>query len=154
MKKVLLFLLLALAISAHAVMPEPTALRVVPTTGDPLVISFGSKPELVFTPGGVRIVSEDPECPVSFDFEGIEFVDFTSESGVGQVAAPEISLVITPGTIEISNLPDESVVDLYALDGRNVFHAKVSGICSIDRSKIARGIYVLSINKNVFKISI
>lgn len=147
-------MLLALATSAYAALPEPTALRVVPTTGEPLVISFDSKPELVFTPGGVRVVSEDPESPVSFEFEGIEFVDFTSESGVGQVAASEISIAVTPGTIEISNLPQESVVDLYALDGRHVFHAKVSETCSIDRSKIARGIYVLSINKNVFKISI
>lgn len=150
MKK-LLFMLAALgSISGFA--QEKDALRVKPVVGEAVTFLFETKPEVSFVPTGLRITGSSTD-PVAFNFDEIEFMDFVSISGTADVELSDITLRVTPQAFIIDSAPQGSSLSVYSLDGRAVLNATFSDNYTIDRSRLAGGVYIIRINKSTFKVS-
>ena len=153
MKKLFLFAALLFAALA-ATAAKPSMLKVNLVAGDPVTFLFDTKPEISFLGNQLRVTSLEHLAPVTFDFDNIQFLDFPEYDSVGEIPSSEITVATTPQAIVIGNLPEGSVVDVFSINGTNVFHSEASESCSIDRSRLGKGIFIVKINRTSFKISI
>lgn len=151
MKKI--FLLLALLGSMIGVNAAevPDAVRVKPATGDAVVILFSANPEVTYTSTGATISATGHDA-VSIDFDDIEFIDFVKMSSVSEVAGTQVSLRVTQDAIVIEGAEAGSQLSVYTLDGRAVLNTTFSDAYSVERSRLAKGAYIVRINKTTFKI--
>lgn len=153
MKKFFLMLTLLGSMCGFASAEEPDAVRIKPVTGDDVVILFTANPEVTYTATGVKVSST--QDPVSFDFDDIEFIDFVKSTSVQEVAGTPISMRVTPQALIIENVESGSSLAVYALDGRAILNTLIPDTSySIDRSRLAKGVYIVKINKTTFKISL
>ncbi len=153
MKKLFLTLALLGSMCGFAAAEEPDAVRIKPVAGDEVVILFTANPEVTYTATGVTVSST--QDPVSFDFDDIEFIDFVRSSSVQEVAGTSVSMRVTPQALIIENAEPGSSLAVFALDGRSLLNTSIPDTSySIDRSRLAKGVYIVRINKTTFKISL
>ena len=134
MRKFIFFLTLlgtALGLSAAEV---PDAVRVTPVTATGATISTTN------------------QDPVTFDFEAIEFIDFVKYGSVNEIAGTPVSMRVTHDAIVIENAGEGSMLSIYTLDGRCVVNTTIPDSYSVERSLLAKGAYIIKINKTTFKI--
>lgn len=152
MRKFIFFLTLlgtALGLSAAEV---PDAVRVTPVTGESIVFMFSANPEITYTATGATISTTNQD-PVTFDFEAIEFIDFVKYGSVNEIAGTPVSMrVTTHDAIVIENAGEGSMLSIYTLDGRCVVNTTIPDSYSVERSLLAKGAYIIKINKTTFKI--
>lgn len=152
MKK-FLFTLIALAICLPALAQSmPTHVRVVPKAGSPVLVSFSAEPEITFLTDGIRLASATEE-PATFEFDEIDHIDFVSQSEVGSVAEEGMVIAAYPDRVEISNIPEGAPLRIYSLGGQLVKSANPAGSTVIYKSDFARGVYVVTVGNNSFKLS-
>ena len=153
MKKFLM-MLGALVVCAASYAVEPTAVRVTTVGGEQMQFLFSDAPEVQFAGDKLQVTSLAAADPVTFDFDQVESIDFPTESAVTTLRKSDVTVRLTQAALEISNLPARSAVDVYSLDGRRVFHSDCEGECSVERRLLQKGLYVVKINKNSFKITL
>lgn len=148
-------LLLLMALSGSVMLPARAhdSLRITPVGGEPVVIHFDHSPEISFTATGLRLTSTATD-PVTFDFDEIDSMDFTSISKVESVGADEISLRLTPQALIVENAPEDSNISIFAIDGKQVLVSSFNSSCSVSRTLIPQGIYIIRINNSTFKITL
>ena len=125
--------------------------RVTPVTGEPVVFMFSANPEITYTATGATI-STTSQDPVTFDFEAIEFIDFVKYGSVNEIAGTPVSMRVTNDAIVIENAGEGSMLSIYTLDGRCVVNTTIPDSYSVERSLLAKGAYIIKINKTTFKI--
>lgn len=151
MKKFILLLTLLGSICGFAAAEEPDAVRVKPTTGDPVVFVFSANPEITYTATGATI-SATGQDPVTFDFDDIEFIDFVKYGSVKEVAGTQVSLRVAQDAILIEGAESGSLLSIFTLDGRCVLNTTIPESYSVSRSLLNKGAYIIRINKTTFKI--
>ena len=151
MKKIFLLLALLWSMCGLNAAETPDAVRVTPATGDPIVILFSANPEVTYTSTGATITASGQDA-VTLDFDDIAFIDFVTYGSVSGVEGAQVSLRVTQDAIVIDNAEAGSQLAVYTLDGRQVVSATIPESYSIERSSLAKGAYIIRINKTSFKI--
>ena len=149
MRKFIFFLTLLGTAFGLSAAEAPDAVRVTPVTGEPVVFMFSANPEITYTATGATI-STTSQDPVTFDFEAIEFIDFVKYGSVNEIAGK--SMRVTNDAIVIENAGEGSMLSIYTLDGRCVVNTTIPDSYSVERSLLAKGAYIIKINKTTFKI--
>lgn len=150
MRKFIFFLTLLGTAFGLSAAEAPDAVRVTPVTGEPVVFMFSANPEITYTATGATI-STTSQDPVTFDFEAIEFIDFVKYGSVNEIAGTPVSMRVTNDAIVIENAGEGSMLSIYTLDGRCVVNTSPDSY-SVERSLLAKGAYIIKINKTTFKI--
>ncbi|MCH5245674.1 MAG: T9SS type A sorting domain-containing protein [Muribaculaceae bacterium] len=151
MKKIL-FSLVALLISVSAVALTPTHVRVNPASGDPILFSFESQPEIAFLADGIKVTSSGAE-PLTLTFDALTDIDFVSPEGVQSLADDVIKVNTYADRIEFSNIPQGVSLTLYSLSGQILYNATPAGEASIYKTDYPRGVYIVVIGSTSFKLS-
>ena len=82
----------------------------------------------------------------------IEFIDFVKYGSVNEIAGTPVSMRVTHDAIVIENAGEGSMLSIYTLDGRCVVNTTIPDSYSVERSLLAKGAYIIKINKTTFKI--
>ncbi len=144
MRKLLFFFALLMMGVAHA---EPDVLRVSLSTGEPVTFRFAAEPEISFTGHVLSVKSKLSADPVRFELDDVVAVEFVTNSGF-DAADAQAGISVT------ANLPENSAVSVYSLDGRMVLVTFAEGSWMLDRGMLGQGVYIVKINNFVTKISI
>lgn len=154
MKK-LLFTLVAMAMSLIAMAQTPGYLRVNTNTGDALVVSFDQQPEISFLADGIKVTANGMEEPVTFIFDDVDSIDFTSESSVNEVEldGDVIRLAAYPDRIVFLNVLEGSPLKVYSVSGQLLRSFDASGEATLYKSDFNRGVYVVTVGASSFKLS-
>lgn len=151
MRKFIFFLTLLGTAFGLSAAEAPDAVRVTPVTGEPIVFMFSANPEITYTATGATISTTNQD-PVTFDFEAIEFIDFVKYGSVNEIAGTPVSMRVTHDAFVIENAGEGSMLSIYTLDGRCVVNTTIPDSYSVERSLLAKGAYIIKINKTTFKI--
>ncbi len=143
MRKLLFFFALLIMGVAHA---EPDVLRVSLATGEPVTFRFAAEPEISFTGHVLSVKSKLSADPVRFELDDVVAVEFVTNSGFSVTAMRD--------SVVFGNLPENSAVSVYSLDGRMVLVTFAEGSWMLDRGMFGQGVYIVKINNFVTKISI
>lgn len=150
MKKI--FLAIAALIFGLTAMAAPSHVRVNLASGDNIVLSFDSKPEIAILADGIKVTSTETDA-VTYEFDDVDYIDFADLSAIEKVNDNPIRIVNLPQSIEFSNVPDGSVVKLFSLDGKLLYTGQASGTAVIAKGDYPRGVYVVVVGASSFKVS-
>lgn len=153
MMKKLLLVLVALVGSLAAWAQSPTHVRVTPVAGSEVVISFASSPEFAFLADGVMLSSKE-SSPVTFQFDEIKAIDFVNPSSVEGVEAEGLRMAVYPDRVEFLNVPDGADVRVYNMGGSLVKAFPSSGTVTLFKADFPKGVYVVTIADNSFKLTL
>ena len=151
MRKLIFFLTMLGTACGFAAAEEPDAVRVTPVTGEPVVFLFSANPEISYTATGATISSTN-QNPVTFNFDNIEFIDFVKYGSVSEIAGTPMSMRVTQDAIVIENAGEGSLLSIYTLSGQCVVNTTIPDCYRVERSLLAKGAYIIKINKTTFKI--
>lgn len=151
MKK-LLFTLVALALGLTAMAQPATHVRVTPASGDAVLLSFDSSPEITMLADGVKVASVDLNSPLSFQFDEIESIDFVSETEVASVAGDDLKVVVLSDRVEFAGIPQNSLLRVFSLEGHLLYSQNASGNAVLYKADFPSGIYVVAVGNNSFKL--
>lgn len=152
MRKIFLLLTLLVSVCGLATAGEPDAVRVMPTSGQQVVLLFSANPEITYTATGATITAAG-QNPLTLAFDDIEFIDFVEFGSVEDVAEAALSLRVTQDELLIDNAEVGSALSIYSLDGRCVLNTTLpDSSFAISRSMLEKGVYIVRINKTTFKI--
>ncbi len=152
MRKLLLILAMAVAVVASAA-DAPTAVRVQPTSGDAVTFLFETSPELQMHAKRFTVTSTAHPAGVTFEFDAVESIDFVATSSVENTEMPGIIMTMDNGTLNFSNVPENSPVSVYTTDGRMVVNTSASDTFSLSLNDMAQGIYIVRVAGFVTKVS-
>lgn len=127
--------------------------RVVPKTGDPMLFSFEQRPEVAFLNGHVTITVTGEE-PLVFDFEDIDHIKTQVTAAVNEVEKSDITVSSYPESIVFGNVPEGSLVEVYAISGQRILLDRAEGEFVLSRSGLSHGIYIVRINNTSFKVAL
>lgn len=74
--------------------------------------------------------------------------------GLELVGSDMVGVVLESDRISLHNLPQDSMVGLYSVDGRMIVNARVSEYYEIPTSSLTRGVYVLTYNGKSLKVAV
>lgn len=151
MKKIL-FTLAALAIGITAMAQTLTHVRITPKAGDAVLVSFESQPEISFLADGVKVTSADAASPITFQFDDIQSIDFTSETEVNSVEESALKIATFPDRVEFYNIPENSSLRVFSINGQLVYSENASGSATIYKSDFGHGVFVIAVGNNTFKV--
>ena len=151
MKKILLSLI-ALAVGLTAAAATATHVRVNPHTGSPLLVSFQDEPEIVFLTDGVKVTAKGAD-PVTFVFEDINSIDFTSTNEVETPGSDALRMAAYPDRVEFLNVPEGADVKVYSLSGRLEASLAGNGTVTLYKADFDKGIHIVAIGNNSFKLT-
>jgi len=160
MRKLLLILAMAVAVVASAA-DAPTAVRVQPTSGDAVTFLFETSPELQMHAKRFTVTSTAHPAGVTFEFDAVESIDFVATSSVENTEMPGIIMTMDNGTLNFSNVPENSPVSVnkemanvvLSIDGRREVNTSASDTFSLSLNDMAQGIYIVRVAGFVTKVS-
>lgn len=156
MKRIVVFIIAMLALVPGVMaQAQGNALKVVTRSGDPVLLLFSQKPQVQFSGTSLTVSAENPDFTQTYaidDVDRFEFVGATVGIDAPEATQPEITLSRSGSVLTVDNLPEQSSLTLYAIDGRTLLSTRASGQYSISLSDFTPGVYVLRVNKNVIKI--
>lgn len=165
MRKMILLAVLALSVGAFSANALPasltsdtlqassnseelTSVRVTFASGNVATYDFSGKPELLFTDGKLTVKSGATELLSPCELDGVSMIDFVS--GPVGINTPEAEALLnfrfSGDAVVISNIPSDSQLAVYTLDGKTVLSAKASGEYTISSSDLAAGVYIVRVN--------
>lgn len=150
MKKI--FLTLAVLFMGLSAMAAVSYVRVNLTSGDPILLSFDSKPEISFLADGIKVTSTDTDA-ASFQFDEVDSIDFAESSEVENVADDSVRVINLPDAIRFENVPEGVEIRLFSLDGTQLYYAKSNGAAVITKSSYPHGVYVVVVGDSSFKVA-
>lgn len=154
MKRILLLLAAAVSLGLAGAYAEGLKVQIVPKTGDDLVFTFDQRPEVAFRNGHVTITVTG-EDPIIFDFEEIDHIKTQrATSAVADVRPNEITVATYPENIVFGNVPENAVVEVYAVSGQRVLLEKAAGEFVLSRTRLSHGVYIVRINNMSFKVAL
>lgn len=134
---------------------ESGGLQIELLSDEPVTFLFESQPEVSFAGDKLMVKSNDSSEPVQFEIDNVASIKFTKTSGIDDIAsAAGITVSNTFDSIIFGNLPDDSQVIVYSLDGRAIVNLRASGEYIFSKNSVNHGIYIVKINSFTTKISI
>lgn len=153
MKKFLLTLC-SVFMAAAAWAQAPTHLRVNHVSGETVIVSFESAPEVTILGDGIKITSVDQE-PVTFEFDEISHLDFPVMSKLDELPADAVQITATPQGFIFTNVPQDTPLFVVNLAGQLVHRTVITdGTYTLPRNAFATGVYVVKLGNSSFKISL
>lgn len=152
MKK--LILLVALLASFVGYAADVTALRVTPTSGEPVTFLLDEKPEINFNGEKLTVTTTGKTDGVTFEMDQIDNIDFTTVTALEKIEQPGIAVRYEAGSVTFSNIPEKSPVSVFTVDGRAVVQTTASDSFTIGVCDLEKGIYVVRIGRFTTKISL
>lgn len=162
-KTVLLLVTLLVVLAAKAAL---TALHIHTASQGVITVLLDNEPTLTFNDNrSVTIETEgdDAQPPVQLDFDDIESCEYGDAddykpNGIKSVSNNPVSTItvrIDAAGATFSNIPDNAAVEVYGING-GLIHSVTpqTGICTIARSSLPRGIYIVRIGTFVTKLSL
>ncbi len=151
MRKFLLMLSLLITFAASAA--ESIALRVIPTSGEPVTFLLDTKPEVQFSGQTLVISSTAQPVGVRFEMDKVDNIDFTTVTALNEMEQPGITVTYATGMVTFANIPADTDISVYTTDGRCVTQTRATGEFSLSVSDLAAGIYIVRVGTFVTKIS-
>lgn len=149
MKKLLLYILLALALHANADTPK---LHIIQKSGNHVSISIADQPKIMFTDGVMSVGTED------FLVSNVSKYLIGTDEVLGVNGVKDDNLHIDAndaanGKVSIDNYSGQ-VIRMYSSNGMEVqCNVKVTANRAVlDYSSLPAGVYILSIGKETIKI--
>lgn len=105
-----------------------------------------------FTPDGMVFKSQ--RVDVSIARNEIKSFDFIETSGVNDIATQDVKIEISAAGINIHNLPNNSIIQVYTVAGTEVFATQGNGDVAVPGDKLTNGIYIVRINNSTYKVNL
>lgn len=155
MKKLFLAIA-ALFIGITAMAAEPTHVRINLKSGDPVIVSFDSKPEIAMNEDGFTLTATGTNA-TTFTFDKVDSIDFKNETtkpgAVDELDAEALRIVVGKDVINFYNVPEGAVVRMFSINGQQVFESVANGEAQIVKGDFARGVYVIVVGDKSFKVA-
>lgn len=101
------------------------------------------------------LISDGASVDISIPTNTIAAFEYTKESaGVGQLESDSAAPVVDGDQLRFSELPQGSVVRVYAVNGALLSEAKADGAITMPLSGFQTGIYVVTVNGMSYKITV
>lgn len=151
MRKLILTLLLLSVVVTHA--QEYSKVVVTLTDGTIRTISLSEKPIVTIANG--KLVIKTEMTTTEFDRANVSRFNFISDvDGIEEIES-DIQDVYNDGdNLCFSNLPENSLIEIYATDGTLLKRETASGAYKISLSEISAGVYIVSVNGVSTKIAV
>lgn len=135
---------------------ELTSVRVTFNSGKEATYDFSGNPELLFTDGKLTVKSGATELLSPCQLDDVTMIDFVSKP-VG-VTTPDaeapLNFRFTGDALVISNIPADSQLAVYTLDGKTALSTTASGEFTLSRGDLAAGVYIVRVNGTATRIII
>lgn len=151
MKKLLLIAALLLCgFGIHA----DNCLTVTTAAGGVVTYHFADKPELKFLGGTVKVTTQAGHDPVTFELSEIESIKLEDATGVeAPVETAKMAVITDTAGIHFHGVEDGAQAVVASVDGRVVVNTVVNGgEFHLLRGDLAKGVYIIKINKFTTKI--
>lgn len=157
MKKLFLAIA-ALFIGISAMAAEPTHVRVNLKSGDPVIVSFDSKPEIAMTETGFTLTATGINA-TTFTFDKVDSIDFKNDNtpstpgAVEAVDAEALRIVVGKDVISFFNVPEGALLRMFSVNGQQVYESVAGGETQIVKGDYPRGVYVIVVGDKSFKVA-
>ncbi|MGN0222593.1 MAG: T9SS type A sorting domain-containing protein [Muribaculaceae bacterium] len=151
--KTLLLAAICLMASAIGQASVVDCLEVVLTSGPCATFLFDRQPEITFVDSKLQITTAD-DSSVAYDLDDVVDIQFKTFDSTLAADLQSITITATGEGIVVANLPADSSVAVYDLNGRAIIQAVASESFTISRQDLGRGVYVLKINNFATKITL
>ena len=151
MRKLILTLLLLSVVVTHA--QEYSKVVVTLTDGTSRTISLSEKP--IVTIANEKLVIKTEMTTTEFDRANVSRFNFISDvDGIEEIES-DIQDVYNDGDhLCFSNLPENSLIEIYATDGTLLKRETASGTYKITLAELSAGVYIVSVNGVSTKIAV
>ena len=151
--KTLLLAAICLMASAIGQATVVNCLEVVLTSGPSATFLFEASPEITFVDSKLQITTAD-EASVAYDLDDVVDIQFKTLDSALAADLQSLTITATGDGILVGNLPEDSSVAVYDLNGRALIQTVASDTFAVSRQDLGRGVYVLKINNFVTKITL
>lgn len=128
-------------------------LKITTEADDAIYVALAEKPTATVTADGVTVSTADESF--SFIFSAKPCLQFSETSSVKAIKE-EGSAIFTyfNGVVEVSNLPAESLVSVFDIEGREVTRGRTdaNGAWSVSASTLSPAVYIIKTAKTTSKI--
>ena len=151
MRKLILTLLLLSVVVTHA--QEYSKVVVTLTDGTIRTISLSEKPIVTIANG--KLVIKTEMTTTEFDRANVSRFNFISDvDGIEEIESDVQDVYNDGDNLCFSNLPENSLIEIYATDGTLLKRETASGAYKISLSEISAGVYIVSVNGVSTKIAV
>ncbi len=84
----------------------------------------------------------------------IASMSFSETTGIADVVSDSTAPVYGDGVISFNGLPAGSSVEMFDMSGHRLMHADVSGDYTISLGNLTPGVYIVTVNRISYKISV
>ena len=148
-------LILALLLLSVVVMQAQEYSKVVVTLTDGTIrtISLSEKPIVTIANG--KLVIKTEMTTTEFDRANVSRFNFISDvDGIEEIESDVQDVYNDGDNLCFSNLPENSLIEIYATDGTLLKRETASGAYKISLSEISAGVYIVSVNGVSTKIAV
>lgn len=151
MRKLILTLLLLSVVVTHA--QEYSKVVVTLTDGTIRTISLSEKPIVTIANG--KLVIKTEMTTTEFDRANVSRFNFISDvDGIEEIESDVQDVYKDGDNLCFSNLPENSLIEIYATDGTLLKRETASGTYKITLSDFSAGVYIVSVNGVSTKIAV
>ena len=152
MRKILILLYLFL-VSIALYAQEYSYVVVTLTDGTSTTISLSEKPIVTIANG--KLVIKTDMAATEFDRANVSRFNFIFDvSGIDGIESEANDVYHDGDHLCFSNLPENSLIEIYATDGTLLKRETASGAYKISLSEISAGVYIVSVNGVSTKIAV
>lgn len=150
------FLSVAMMLAAVTASAETFRSMVIETyDGNDMTINLSSELTTTFADGEMLFKGDNVNVAVPMAaVKGWSYSNNVYDAVADNVAEDGVSLSDRGDCIVIYGLKDASQVSLCTVDGRVLLNEKVSGEYTLGLTDLVKGVYVLTVNKQSFKIAV
>lgn len=124
-------------------------------SGESVKFEFDSQPEVSFLGDKLLVKTADAGTPVEFEMDDIDSISMSDSSGVSETEASTILMRATSMGVMFSNLPADSEIYVYSINGGVVKHLRSNDTqFELRRDELAKGVYIVKINNFTSKITL
>ena len=151
MRKLILTLLLLSVVVTHA--QEYSKVVVTLTDGTIRTISLSEKPIVTIANG--KLVIKTEMMTTEFDRANVSRFNFISDvDGIEEIESDVQDVYNDGDNLCFSNLPENSLIEIYATDGTLLKRETASGTYKITLAELSAGVYIVSVNGVSTKIAV
>lgn len=151
MKKLLLtMLLMALGVVSYA--EGYAGILVTMVDGSTATISFDENPVIKLQPE--KLIVKTDVATTEFDRSAVARFNYVTDlNGVEVIEKNDVEVVNKGGMLSFANLPTDSEIKLYSVDGNLLQNVIATGCYTLELSNLSTGIYIVNVNGVSTKIA-
>ena len=151
MKKLLLTMLL-MAMSFVSYAEGYAGILVTMVDGSTATISFDENPVIKLQPE--KLIVKTDVATTEFDRSAVARFNYVTDlSGVEVIEKNDVEVVNKGGVLSFANLPTDSEIKLYSVDGKLLKNVIATGSYTLELTNLSTGVYILNVNGVSTKIA-